>query len=501
MLAESRVGIACFMQESNTFAPTSTELENFDVSAGTQMLDFFRDTNSEVAGFLDGCASFGWSPVPLTSAIAISGGPLSIACFEELLGSLLRQIAQTPVNGLLIALHGAMTADGIHSADEEIVRRVRQACPTRIPIVVSHDFHANVSKGLLEQVDGLVGYRTYPHIDQRETGQRACNLIARLLKGQKSRHLYVRMPLLLPPQSSSTATGPLRSVMEGLVSTFDEHKGQFASLFCVQPWLDLPTLSSSLVLTLLDESTESIMRDLCSIAQTLWNIRAEFNVDWSTPKELMREVLSTNLKPMLISEAYDSPTGGASGDHTGLLQVLLPHAGATRACIALVDRRFQELARAAGRGATVRAPIGALTDQRYSSPTDIQGQVLQLTDGAFTAKGPAFTGRQFDMGPTAVVSVGGISIVVASRPVMMIDPELYLSQQIEPRAQQVVGVKSSLLFRPAYEDISTSVFNLDMPGPCRGRLELVDFRHVSRPIFPLENFEWHPLSPVSVLPG
>jgi microcystin degradation protein MlrC len=482
------------MQESNSFAPTLAETSDFEIQTDRALVEFFDDTNSELAGFLDGCKAERWSPIPLIAANAISGGPLSKSCFEDISTKLLAAIPAEKVDGLLLSLHGAMTTEHYPSGDAELVRRVRSVVGQTVPVVVSHDLHANVAHELLTHVDGLVGYRTYPHVDQRETGRRASTMLARVLAGQKYRRWRLPIPLLLPPQAASTFQKPLRTVMDLLATEFRETDGEFAFLFCVQPWLDFTPVASCLTVTQFG-SAESVPARMRTLAERLWSIRKEFGVDWVAPENLVERIQAAAAPPVLVSEATDAPTGGGSGDHTGLLRCLLPAAATLKSCIYLVDAPFAERASAAGMGREVEGVIGSSIDGRYSEPVHIRALVDHLSDGGFTAKGPAFHGRRFSMGATAVLRIGELRIVVASKPVMMIDPELYRSQGIEPSNQDVVGIKSPLLFRAAYEPIGGTVIHLDLPGPCRGRLEKVDFRYINRPIYPVDDFEWTPPQP------
>ena len=495
-----RIGVAAFMQESNSFAPRLAELEDFVVHTGPAVLQNFRDTNSEIGGFLDACAAEQWEPVPLLSAAAISGGPLSRECFEKLCAQLVTLVMSQRLDGLLLALHGAMSVEDIVSGDAEVARRLRNALGRQIPIAVSHDLHANVTPDLLRHVNGVSGYRTYPHVDQRDTGHRAGAMLKRLLHGEKSFHLYLPIPVLLSPPGASTFDGPLKSVMDALAYEFREADATYATLFCVQPWLDFEPVRSTLVVTQFGPDPGLAAR-MHRIAASFWSVSRQCEVQWTSPEHLLETVYAIKERPVLVSESTDAPTGGASGDHTGLLQCLLPVANKINTCIYLVDPPMVELAGAKGVGRDLQGLIGASIDNRFSRPVALSARVERLSEGDFVARGPAFHGCRFSMGRTAVLRAGRLQIVVASRPVVMIDPELYRSQQIEPGVQGIVGIKSPLLFRAAYEAISTAVVHLDLPGPCRGRLSEVQFTKINRPLRPLDEWEWTPPEPDAIFPS
>lgn len=475
------------MQESNSFALRSAEIQDFTIHSGEDIRAAYDGTESEITGFLDSCAEYRWEPVLLTTATATSGGPLSASCFEELLTQLVRAVAAQPLDGLLLALHGAMSTEAYLSGDAECARRVRAAIGPEMPFAVSLDFHANLHADLLRQVDGVSGYRTYPHIDQRETGRRAAAILACVIDGERPVHWRLPIPMLLPAESSSTFDGPLHPVMEQLSRDFGS--GCNASLFCVQPWLDFDPVGGSLVVT--EFGHNDVAPKMEEIARHLWAIRRDFRVDWVQPEELIGRIDGAQSRPVLVSEAYDSPSAGAGGNNPALIEVLLPHAERLKCCAVVVDPDLVAVARAAGMGSSVERTIGGLA---------IRARVENLTDGSFFPASPSAHAKRFSMGPAAVLATGRMRIVVASKPVMLTDPEVYRSQGIEPAELDVVGVKSALQFRTAYASISRTVIHLDMPGPARGRLEAVPFQKISRPIFPLDDFDWMPPAPTRVVP-
>ena len=460
------------------------------VESGTELAGLYAGTNTEMGGFLEECERLHFQAVPLMSAWAISAGPVSKIAFDELARRLLEQLGKTELDALLVALHGAWLSESHLCADGELIRRVRERIGPHIPIVVTLDYHANVRRELLEHIQGLVGYRTYPHIDMADTGRKGARLLADIMRQGVAPKIYsLPIPFLAPAQSATTDHPVIRALMQRLDDLARSQGALASSFFCVQPWLDVTGVASSLVVVA-DAEEPKIPAGMLEIAQELWDRRNEFGVDWVEPQNLLAKVRQFQARPIIVSEAYDTPSGGAPGDHPGLLSLLLPRRQEVAACLYVVDPEAALQARRAGLGAEFRGTLGAKIDPRFGAPVQLEGHVRKLSDGVFALKGPVFTGKKVAMGPTAVVETGKLSVVVASRAVLMVDPELYRSQGIEPLEQDVIAVKSPTLFRPGYAGITERVIDLDMPGVCRGNLKKVPFSKIERPIYPLDDFQW-----------
>ena len=167
-----KIGVAGIVQESNTFAPAPSTLKDFAIETGVAVVSTNRGTNTEVGGFLEELDALGVEAVPLVSAWAVSAGPVEDSAFESLVSLLLQQIEKNNYDGLLVALHGSWLSTSRPSADAELVKRVRAVIGSDMPLVITVDSHANVTPPLLEPIQGLVGYRTYPHVDMAETGRK-----------------------------------------------------------------------------------------------------------------------------------------------------------------------------------------------------------------------------------------------------------------------------------------------------------------------------------------
>ena len=484
-----RIGIAGLTQESNTFAPAFSTRSDFVIEEGERVVDTSQGTNTEVGGFIDALNRLAVEPIPLLSGWAISAGPVDDETFSALAEKLAGKVRDLELDGLLLALHGAWLSASYPSADAELVRRIRMVTGERLPIVVTLDSHANVTPALLSQVNGVVGYRTYPHVDMADCGRKAARLLFEIVTERVDTRMYwMPAPILAPPQSATTDRPPLRDVLDRLDR---ELPGEVvsSSLFYVQPWLDMPGVNSGLLAVARSENA-AIETTLQSIAQEWWDRRAEFQVEWVQPERLVDEVFRETLRPVIVSEAFDGTSGGACGDHPGLLSILLPEQERLSACVHIVDPVAAERAFQAGVGGVYEGLLGANRDTRFGPPLDVKARVRHLSDGEFVLKGPVFTGRRVSMGPTAVLEAGNIQVVAGSRAVFTIDPELYRSQGIEPAGMDVVAVKSPTLFRPGYSSMLGRVLHLDMPGVCRGNLKQVPFKHLDHPTYPLDDFEW-----------
>ncbi|MCL4562738.1 MAG: M81 family metallopeptidase, partial [Chloroflexi bacterium] len=216
-----RIAIAGFLHETNTFAPMPTVFENFVVEGdsyagfrrGPEILDVRgKRINSVVAGFLDVADPLGYEIVPLTWACAEPAGQVTANAFEKIMGLIAAGLSdQGPFDGVFLDLHGAMVFEGFHDGETEILRRVR-AIVGDIPIVAALDLHGNIALPSVEYASVLIGYRTYPHIDLFETGQRAAQAISYLVSGKPLHKAFRQLPFLVPISAQSTNTEPCRSL-------------------------------------------------------------------------------------------------------------------------------------------------------------------------------------------------------------------------------------------------------------------------------------------------
>ncbi|HBY97427.1 MAG TPA: hypothetical protein DEP84_26395, partial [Chloroflexi bacterium] len=305
-----RVVIGEFKQESNTFATVPTTLQHFrdfHLWYGESMTANLKDTNSEVAGFIDVCAEMGYTLLPTLAAFAVSGAPVTTETYETLRDELLARLsAARPFDAVLLALHGAMVAAHEADPDGATLEAVRSLIGPDVPLVVTMDLHANLTRRCVEQADAIVGFKTCPHVDQRETGRRAARILSRWLRGEvRPAKAFVKVPMVTPASTQiHSQEGPFKRLMDATVAM--EAAGALsASVFSVQPWLDIPEMGYATV-AVTDNDPELAGHLACRLANQAWAERhVLMDVDLVPVDEAVRRALAHPTGPVVLSDLAD----------------------------------------------------------------------------------------------------------------------------------------------------------------------------------------------------
>jgi len=493
-----RVAVAELKQETNTFAPMPTTLEQFQdfhLLRGSEVSGALRGTNTEVGGFLEELHSAGHEAVPALAAFAISGGPVEQSAFSSLLRELVERLeAARPFQGILLALHGAMVAQEDEDADGAILEAVRHRFGPDIPLVVTMDLHACVTRRCVRHADAIVGFRTSPHMDQGETGRRAARILCRWLAGEIRPAMgWAKIPMVTPASNHvHSRPGPFRRLMDA-GRAMEDIRALAASVFTVQPWLDVEEMGFATVVVA-DGDPGEAARLAARLAARCWEERhALLETDLVPPAQAIARALSAPDGPVVLSDLADGTGAGSPGDATAVLEALLKASPARPCLIPLCDPEAAVLAARIGPGGPFHAPVGGRRDRVFNRPVRLAGTVVQAHPASFQFQGGGYTGARMDMGLSAVVRAGEVRVLITSKPVFTVDPGLYRAMDLEPADAQVVVVKSHIQFRAGYQGIAHDAILLDSPGVSSDHLASLPFRRVPRPLFPLDpHMEWRP---------
>lgn len=486
-----RIAIASLMQETNTFSPIPTTREVFEtyyVMVGDELLEGYAAARVEVPGFLAVLRENGAIPVPLFAAYAAAAGSCTRETFEEFMGEIETRLrAAGAVDGLLLALHGALVLEDEPDGEGEIIERLRAILPMDKPIGVSLDLHGHITPRMLQPDTFLVGYREYPHTDIYETGERTARLMLDVLAGRRRPVMALaKRPVLVTPVVARTTDGPLKPVADAARQMEANGTVLHASIFPVQPWIDVPDLGFAALVCA--DGDAAVARNAAEqLADDLWRRRRDF-IPGLLP---LAQVIATGLAApgvTVASDTGDAPTGGAAADSPAVLAGLLAGGAAAHARLTLLtlcDPAAAEAARRAGLGATLSLTLGHAFSA--GTPVAITAQVAHLSDGIYVMQDKGTEGLVIRMGPTAVLAIGSIRLLVRSNPSTEWDTAMYLSQGLDPRQAALVFVKSPSHFRASFGPLASRILLADTPGPTCGDMTRIPFRRATRPLYPLDD--------------
>jgi len=485
-----RIAIGGLMHESNTFAAGRTTRDDFKrggLETGEGIARRWGDAHHEVAGFFDAARDFGFEPVPTLMAWATPAAPLTAEAFQSLTDELLAEIKRAGrVDAVLLALHGAMVAEGETDADGTILERVRDLVGPEIPLIASLDLHGNVSNKMASATNALVAYRTYPHVDQRSRGRHAGSVAYRAAIGEiKPTQAIAKPPLLIHLLAQETEREPMRCRVSEMVELARGPKVLDASLLPGFPYADVASCGPTCVVVT-DDDPELANRLARDMGDRLWACRRELTASPLGPTEAVQAALSERRHPVVLVDLGDNIGGGSAADSTVLAHELLRQ-GAEEFIVVLYDPEAVQECIRSGVGSTVSLKAGGKID-RNAPPFRVSGRVKSIHDGTYIEKSPRHGGiRLNDQGLTAVVEMAGGNVVVLNS---LRHPPFSLGQLtslgLDPQAASFLVVKGAVAYKAAYSPIAGAIIEVDSPGLTAANPARFTYERIRRPILPLD---------------
>jgi len=485
-----RLAVAGFQHETNSFVATPTTLADFErgggwppLVRGAALVERLAPTAPPIAGALEAARAADVALVPLVWGMAQPSGRVTDDAFEtiasEIVQGLARAHAERPLDGVYLDLHGAMVSERFEDGEGELLRRLREVLPASVPVVASLDFHANVTAAMVEHADLLELYRTYPHVDMRDTGARALRRLMALAAGAVPTPAKAlrRPPFLVALTWQCTLAEPAAALIAAHVAADGGDRPPWVSAAMGFPLADIADAGPALVTYAPSQSeADRLADDLLA----RW-LEAEPRLDGAVPAvadvvaEAVGLAAGPGTGPVVVADTQDNPGGGGSGDTTGLLRALIEAGAAGALVVHIADAETVRAAHAAGVGARVAVRLGGKVMPDYGGPVAGEARVLALGDGRFTGTGPMSRGNPVDLGPVARLELMGVEVVVAARKAQASEPELLRHLGVEPAEVAILGVKSSVHFRAAYQALARAVLVAAAPGPVTADLRALRF--------------------------
>jgi microcystin degradation protein MlrC len=474
------------MHETHTFSAEPTTVESLGVVARGDELLAFAGVNHSLGGVVDACRERGIELAPAFFADGVSTGTPDRQTFETLVGELCARISEAlPADGIVLTLHGAMVAEDFPDAEAEIVRRVREVAGADLPIAVTLDLHANIGQAMVGPVDIITTYDTYPHVDAAERAREAVDLLVSTIQGEIRPTMALAKPPLMPvPQAIATGEGPFKTLFERAHDMERSGEALTVSVAGGFAYADVPEAGVGLLVTT-DDDAEAAQRLADELAALAWSLRHDMIVRNTPPAEAVAEAIAFPEGPVMLVDVGDNIGGGTPGDGTLLLAELLAQ-GAQDATVVIADAEAAQAAFTTAVGGTVQTAVGGKTDRLHGDPVPVTGRVRLLCDGQWIHEGPENAGVPVDIGPTAVLCCGGVNLVLTTRKSMPGDQQQLKSVGIDPARQHIIVVKAAVRWRGGFGPIAKHAVYADTPGLGSVDLHRFTYRHIRRPIFPLD---------------
>jgi microcystin degradation protein MlrC len=480
-----RIGIAGLQHESHSFAPFPADLAAFErpggfppLSRGRAMLEAIAGTRVPAEGAREAAAAEGHEIVPLAWGFAMPSAPVTAHAFDTIAGWIVEDAAAAmPLDGLYLDLHGAMMVEDAPDGEGELLRRLRARLGSDLPIAASLDLHANVTRAMVEGADVLTAYRTYPHIDMKETGERAMRLLLdRIAYGRAYARRHVPIDFLVPLPAQCTLASPMRELYEAIPPLIEQTGAVDLSLCLGFPYCDFAGCGPAV--TAYAVSEDAAEAAAARLHATFVGRRAEMVQRLWSPEEAVHYAKAHAAlagPPIVLADTQDNPGGGGHGDTTGLLRALVEGRAAGAVIGVINDAGTAAAAHAAGEGATLDAALGGQSD---GVPFAGRFTVQRLGNGRFTCTGPMTRGNRADLGPCALLETGGVHVLVASRKMQAYDQAMFRHLGVEPATVPIVALKSSVHFRADFQPIAKEVLVVVAPGPVVAEPSALPFRHL-----------------------
>jgi microcystin degradation protein MlrC len=483
-----RIVIAMMMHETNTFSPVPTPLAAFRPLAGEEAIAEFKDTNTQLGGFLSVAEEVGAEIRVPIAAGAHPSGYVETAAYEAMADAIVGEIGKG-CDAAFLALHGAMVAAHRDDGEGELLRRIRAVAP-RLPVAVGLDFHAQMTAAMVDNASVITGYCTYPHIDMAETARRAGRILVRALGGEvEPRMVWGFRPMLTSTLEHTPARQPMKDVMDMAMAAESSGAVLAASVFGGFPQSDIPHLACSAVIVG-DRRTDAGQVLLNRLLDLAWERRAAFLYRGAPLAVQIAHARTLGEGPILLVDHGDNTASGGTQDVMSVIEEVVRQGLDDVVAGPIADPASVARIMEAGTAAGVTLDLGGKIDMPQLNlrgrPLPVRGKVTRITDGEFVVTGPMATGTRVRMGRTAVLDTGSMQIVVSEGRAEPFDLGVFTHCGIDPRRKRYVLIKSRQHFRAGFEPIARHIVLCDGDGVTSSDLRLFHYRQRRRPLYPFE---------------
>lgn len=486
-----KLGVAGFSHETVSFWPGVTSLDAFERTAlyGADVIEKLKGTNSSIGGFIEVCEQEGVDLVPICSASGGATATVADEVYDHYVPYMRKNFSKVAgkLDGILLALHGAMATESRQDPETDAVREIRQIVGYEMPIMVTFDLHGNKDNAILKEATGVFGYHSSPHVDSAETGRRAARAMLATLKCEIKPTMAINKPrIVVPSVYSATTISPGKDIINRVLE-WEKKPGvvDVTALFGFS-WSDVHTLGMSMI-AVTDDDKELAQKIVNDLAKLAWSKREAltgrekfslYNVRDGVSLAIKKSKKSS--KPIVILDHADR-----TNDTTFVLQELITQEAKNVALPVFYSPEAAKACLDVGVGGTVKLNIGASTGWRDGGSINVEGKVLWAGDGKYIGTGPMRKNREIDHGPTAIIDVDGIWLQFTTYKASLIDEDPIIQFGYNTNDFDIIVTKSKTHFRAVYEELGEEIIIVDAPGQCPADTSVFDYKNIPNNLYPI----------------
>lgn len=484
------VAYALLQHETNVFSPVPTTREDFQATALLYGEDVLTGIENELVGFLAAVKKIGRGAVkavPIFRARSVSGGNVEAAVYQGFKEDILRGLrGMERLDGLYLALHGSMGVEGLWDPEGDLLQAVRDEFGEALPIGVSFDLHANVSEARARLATFIVGITTNPHRSYYRTGYAAGRILCRTVLGEvRPVVAFRKMRLLKGGGMNIDFLPPMRKIFRWMKRAQRRKKVLSISNYMVHIWLDEPEVGWSTVAV--TDGDRALAEELAEeLAEMNWAVRDYPHKKGCTPSEAIakarRRRLARKLGTTVFCDVSDAVSAGAPGENTWILKALLEEGSDLVSYIPIRDQEAALKAYQHPLGDTITLTVGGHLEQTYNRPLEVSGEIAVKKD--------------WEYGQTVILKHGGVHLILMERPEPAKKPGFFKDLGLSLWKADIVVVKNLFPFRYFYLLYNRKTFDVITPGTTNIDVHALSYRHIPRPIYPLDDLkDWRPPAP------
>jgi microcystin degradation protein MlrC len=476
-----KIFIAGFDTETNTFAPLPTGYQSFAdcfLAHGDATRRPPNYCSGQLVTWRRRAEALGWQVAEGLCTFAEPGGRIVRGAYERLRDELLGDLkAALPVDMVVLALHGAMAAEGYDDCEGDLLGRIRALVGPQVPVGAELDLHCHITEAMIRHATALVAYKEYPHIDILDRADELFTLLADAAEGRTRPAMAAFDCRMIG--TFRTTEQPLRGFVDRMAALEGRDGVLSVSLGHCFPWADVAEVGvKTLVVTDGDRSkAEALARRL---GEEFFALRESVQPRFLSMDEALDKALAIPGGPVVIADVSDNSGGGAPGDATFFIRRIRERGIAGVASCYHWDPMAVRFCQEAGLGARFELRVGGKCGKSSGDPIDLTVTVKGLADDVTQRFGPA----PVDLGSVAWVEADGIDLFLATQRTQAFHPEGMTRLGLDLSKRKIVLVKSTQHFHAGFAPIAKAIFYAAPPGALTPDFASIPYTKLQRPYWP-----------------